>query len=468
MISESKNIFLFCSLLACSTVLAEPVPEIDCLIEPNMMIELSSPVSGVLDTILVDRSDAVKKGQIVATLKSDVEQVKLKASQVNLNLSKVEQNRSDELYRENVITLSEKEEADHEAALNQLEVENAQANLELRIIRSPIDGVVADRYLMPGEFIEDKPILKLAQLNPLRVEVVAPVTYFGRIKTGRHAQIKTEYGSFENLVAEVVVVDKVVDAASGTFGIRLQLQNEDNQVPGGLKCTVRFFSELEEAEYARRNSLKNANTDITEPDTTETDATELDLSGLGIQEPAITEPETTEPDITEQGSPHGKQNTICRRIGPFRMKHSLITLMNALENEINSYEVVDETTESSLYQVTIDNVATGKAANLLKTEMKQAGVNDIAVLKDATGYSISLGVFSSEKTADRRVAKIKKLGYDSKVVPKQVNKPTYWAKVTANTSEDALTELVTASGVADTDNLLYQSCSTEILAHGGM
>ena len=150
------------------------------------------------------------------------------------------------------------------------------------------------------------------------------------------------------------------------------------------------------------------------------------------------------------------------------MKHSLITLMNALENEINSYEVVDETTESSLYQVTIDNVATGKAANLLKTEMKQAGVNDIAVLKDATGYSISLGVFSSEKTANRRVAKIKKLGYDSKVVPKQVNKPTYWAKVTANTSEDALTELVTASGVADTDNLLYQSCSTEILAHGGM
>ena len=216
-----------------------------------MMIELSSPVSGVLDEILVDRSDTVKEGQIVATLKSDVEQVKLKAGMENFNLSKVEQKRSVELYRDGVITLSEKEQADHEAALNQLEVEHAQANLELRKIRSPIDGVVADRYLMPGEYIEDKPILKLAQLNPLRVEVVAPVTYFGRIKTGVHAQIKTEYGSFENLVAKVVVVDRVVDAASGTFGIRLELQNEDNQVPGGLKCTVRFFNEDEEAEYAR-------------------------------------------------------------------------------------------------------------------------------------------------------------------------------------------------------------------------
>jgi len=458
MTSEVKNIILICGLLAGSPVLAEPMPEIDCLIEPNMMIELSSPVSGVLDEIIVDRSDVVKKDQIVATLKSDVELVKLKAGQENFNLSKVEQKRSVELFKDGVITLSEKEQADHEAKLNQLEVEHAQANLELRKIRSPIDGVVVDRYLMPGEYIEDKPILKLAQLNPLRVEVVAPVTYFGRIKTGVHAQIKTEYGSFENLVAEVVVVDKVVDAASGTFGIRLELQNEDNQVPGGLKCTVRFFNEQEEVEYARRNSLENVNTSIAE-----SEIAEIDLSGLGIAEPDI-----TEPDITGQGIPDEQENTICRRIGPFKKKDSLITLMNALENEINGYDVLDETTESSLYQVTTDNLASGKAAKSLKTEMTQAGVKDLAIVKDDTGYSISLGVFRNEKSAYKRVAKIKKLGYDCKVAPKQVNKSTYWAEVTANKSEDALTELVTASGVVETNNLLYQSCSTEILASGGM
>jgi len=462
MSSELKNIFLVCGLLAGSPVLAEEsVPEIDCLIEPNMMIELSSPVSGVLDEILVDRSDTVTEGQIVATLKSDVELVKLKAGLENFNLSRVEQKRSVELYRDGVITLSEKEQADHEAALNQLEVEHAQANLELRKIRSPIDGVVADRYLMPGEFIEDKPILKLAQLNPLRVEVVAPVTYFGRIKTGVHAQVKTEYGSFENLVAKVVVVDKVVDAASGTFGIRLELQNEDNQVPGGLKCTVRFFNEEEEAEYARRNSLGNVGTaisdsDMAAPDTAEPDMTEIDLTGLGI----------TEPDTIEQSIPDEQENTICRRIGPFKKKDSLITLMNALENEINGYDVLDEMTESSLYQVTTDNLASGETARSLKTEMKQAGVKDLAIVKDDTGYSISLGVFRNEKSAYKREAKIKNLGYDCKVVPKQVNKSTYWAEVTANTSEDALAELVIASGVADTDHLIYQSCSTEILASG--
>jgi membrane fusion protein (multidrug efflux system) len=38
----------------------------------------------------------------------------------------------------------------------------------------------------------------------------------------------------------VTVVDKVVDAASGTFGVRLELPNPDLKLPAGLKCTVRF------------------------------------------------------------------------------------------------------------------------------------------------------------------------------------------------------------------------------------
>jgi len=424
------------SLLVSSSVLADHVPEIDCLIEPNMMIELSSPVSGVLDTISVDRSDTVKKGQIVATLKSDVEQVKVKASQETLKLSRVEQKRSRDLYRDNAITLSEKEQSDHEAALNKLEVEQARANLELRNIRSPIDGVVADRYLMPGEFTEENPVLKLAQLDPLRVEVVAPVTYFGQIKTGAHAQVKTEFGSFENLIAEVVVVDKVVDAASGTFGIRLELQNKDNLIPGGLKCTVRFFDEDEEAEYAKLQSIDNGG------------------------------PAVTAPPLSEQDLPGESQNTICRRIGPFRKKESLIALMNVLEDDIHGYEVRDETTVATLYRVTTEILESRKSAGSLKAELEQASVNDIAILKRDSGYSISLGIFSSEHSANRRKAEIKKLGYDSQVVPQELNKSIYWAEVTADKSEDALSELVIASGVVDTKTLLYQSCSTEILASG--
>ena len=421
-------------LTAGSPALAEPVPEIDCLIEPNMIIELSSPVSGVLDTISVDRSDTVKRGQVVATLKSDVEQVKLKASKETLNLSRVEQKRARDLYRENALTLSEKEQSDHDVALNELEVESAVANLELRKIRSPIDGVVADRYLMPGEFIEDNPLLKLAQLDPLRVEVVAPVAYFGRVQPGMHAQVKTEFGSFENLVAEVVVVDRVIDAASGTFGIRLELQNKDNRVPGGLKCTVRFFDEAEEAAYANRDAVQD---DV----------------------PVVTDPVISDTDIIDE-----LPNTICRRLGPFKQKDKLLALMTAIEDDIDGYEVRDEQGTAKAYRVATETFDSFTRAKELNDEMKHAGVKDIAVIKRDGGYSVSLGVFSKQQSANRRQASIAKLGYECEVIPQQGTGTIYWAEVTTSKTEDELSERVAASGINSTENLLYQSCSTEILA----
>lgn len=436
MIRETgRNLFIV-SLLIGSTAMAEPLPEIDCLIEPNMTIELSSPVSGVLETILVDRSDAVAKGQIVATLKSDIEQVKLEASRETLNLSRVEQKRAIELYRDNALALSEKEQADHEVALNELEVEHALANLELRKIRSPIDGVVADRYLMPGEFIEDNPILKLAQLDPLRVEVVAPVTYFGSIKTGMHAEVKTEYGSFENLVAKVVVVDKVIDAASGTFGIRLELDNEDYRIPGGLKCTARFFDEQEEAAYIERN-----------PDVT---------NKMPVSVPVVSEPDDA----------NKNEGSLCRRIGPFKDRDNLLALMDALDNKINSYTIRDEVTTSVAYLVTTNALGSRTAAEAIKQEMKQKGVKDIAIMNRSDGPSIALGLFRNEKRAYKRQSDINKLGFDSHVVPQKKNRTAHWAEVTADMPEEELSKLVAAAGINGTDNLLYQSCSTEILASG--
>ncbi len=40
---------------------------------------------------------------------------------------------------------------------------------------------------------------------------------------------------------KIVVVDQVIDAASGTFRIRLLLPNPENRVPAGIKCRLRMI-----------------------------------------------------------------------------------------------------------------------------------------------------------------------------------------------------------------------------------
>jgi membrane fusion protein (multidrug efflux system) len=69
---------------------------------------------------------------------------------------------------------------------------------------------------------------------------VLPVSRFGSIKVGQPAEVFPEQPVGGQYSAKVEVVDPVVDAASGTFGVRLRLPNPGNRIPAGVKCRARF------------------------------------------------------------------------------------------------------------------------------------------------------------------------------------------------------------------------------------
>jgi multidrug efflux pump subunit AcrA (membrane-fusion protein) len=116
------------------------------------------------------------------------------------------------------------------------EHELAQAQLGLRTIRSPIGGVVVERYLSPGERVEERPLYRIAMVNPLRVEVVLPSSFYGAIRAGMPVAVTPEFPGAAPRTARVTVVDQVLDGASNTFRIRLELPNPDLALPAGLRC----------------------------------------------------------------------------------------------------------------------------------------------------------------------------------------------------------------------------------------
>ena len=185
-----------------------------CLIQPYVVITITTPVAGLLETMLVDRGDLVKEGQVLATLDTSVERASGAVQHAQAELS----NRR----------------------LADLELQRTSADVALRTIKSPINGVVVERFMHPGEFPKQEKILKLAQIDPLRVEVYAPVSMLGKVAVGSTAYVKPEPPLTGEYPAKVTVVDRVVDAASGTFGVRLELPNQSLKLPAGLKCTVRF------------------------------------------------------------------------------------------------------------------------------------------------------------------------------------------------------------------------------------
>jgi RND family efflux transporter MFP subunit len=240
------------------------------MIEPWEVVEVGSPVTGLIAEIPVERSDAVEVGQVVVVLESGVERAAvelarmraqldgaIKSSSASLELSENRKARAQKLFDRDALSLDLREELQTEARLAQLELEKARearqlASLELdqaeavlrrRTLRSPIAGVVIEREMAAGEVVDEETILKIAQIDPLRVEVILPAARFGSVSKGMRAAIAPELGSDDVHVGTVVVVDPVIDPASGTFAARLQLPNPDRAIPSGLHCQARFLSD---------------------------------------------------------------------------------------------------------------------------------------------------------------------------------------------------------------------------------
>ena len=83
-------------------------------------------------------------------------------------------------------------------------------------------------------------VVRIAQVPPLKIDVIAPLSLFGQIKVGQAALVSPEDPIGGVHEATVKVVDPLIDAASGTFRIRLELPNEDMSIPSGIRCRVQF------------------------------------------------------------------------------------------------------------------------------------------------------------------------------------------------------------------------------------
>ncbi len=216
--------------------------ELECLVEPFMLVNVGSAVDGVLEHVLVNRGDRVRKGQVVAKLQSGIEAAAVKLSLARVEFGRRKLERSEILAEKQLISTQDKDELVTEVRLREEELNRDEETLKLRTIISPIDGVVVERRLVPGEFIRsDKSVvLKLAQIDPLNVEVVAPARLFRSVRVGMTGRVSLAPFFPGTYQANVVVVDKVIDAASGTLGVRLQLPNPDSKIPAGIQCSVVF------------------------------------------------------------------------------------------------------------------------------------------------------------------------------------------------------------------------------------
>jgi RND family efflux transporter MFP subunit len=259
------------AVLCTLSTLPAAAAEFDCIIQPRQILELRSPLEGLIERVTVDRGDFVARGQEVAVLDTSVEKVAaaiakqrsemegaVQAGKSRVEFSTNKARRSEELHQGKFVSAQSRDEAMTEKALAEAELRDAADNrklaalefqrqqeiIRLKTIRSPINGVVTERILNPGEFAEAgvgrKPLMKLAEIDVLYVEVLLPSEAYGKVQRGAPIEVLPEIPAGTRHRAVIKVIDTVLDPASGTFGLRMELPNPGRKIPAGVRCRASF------------------------------------------------------------------------------------------------------------------------------------------------------------------------------------------------------------------------------------
>lgn len=239
----------------------------DCVVIPSNVADLGSNARGVIATIAVDRNHFVKQGDVIAVLDDTVEKAtvvlaekkaamdsEIKEYNINLTHAKREEKRAKVAYRSKAFSLHNLDkakvatqlakikllQAQEKQLLAQKKLVEAKARLAHRTIHAPFTGIVMEKFKTMGEYIDDDPVVRLAQLDPLYVELILPAAERSGIKVGMDATVCSDKNDGKGWRVNVSQVDKVIDVASGTFGVRLLLPNANYEIPAGIRCDLKF------------------------------------------------------------------------------------------------------------------------------------------------------------------------------------------------------------------------------------
>lgn len=424
---------------------------LDCVINPSEVADLGSGVPGILSMVRVDRSDLVRQGEVVAELESSVESVALELARaraamdaevdlrrVNAAFGQRQQQRTEDLYQRQVISTNDLDQRKTEASLASIQLRQARENQQLaqleqqraeqvlnrRTIHSPISGVVMERFKTIGEYVEDQPVVRVAQLDPLHVEVFVPVEHLGQVQPGMQAEVISEAVTGARWTARVSRVDRVADVASGTYGVRLELPNPDYKIPAGLRCQVAFVDTPAATEQAAEDEPPVATVPASPASAPHEDA------AVAAETPARRpEAETPGAAAAEPVSPAGNASAVtvdavaqlprCQWAGPFADEAAAQRQARALKAAGFEVEVEPRTASVRIgHRVLSKKMPTRAAAEGLHDRLRSAGFTDLYLaMRGEFARRVALGLYKNERPARQRVETLAARGFEAELLP---------------------------------------------------
>lgn len=218
-------------------------------VRPIAQADVGSKTVGYLDAVLVDRGDAVKKGQLVALVRPAELADQLSAArsavaqaQASAQLAKANLERAQGLAPKGLVSQQELQNLTSAAAASDAQLAAAQAQLGVYATRlgetrleAPFDGVVVSRRLDPGALVSSSStVLTVARLDVVRVFVAVNERQAPAVKVGQAARVFFDAFPGRAFEGKVERLAPSFDPLTRTLDAEVHLPNPERLLKPGM------------------------------------------------------------------------------------------------------------------------------------------------------------------------------------------------------------------------------------------
>ena len=196
----------------------------NCTLEPERQVDVVAETSGSVLNILVEEGDYVKSGMPLVKLDDDEALLALREAKLKKENAERVYKSSFDNFNENIISKDEFEDKRFQLEIATVELERKQLEYEYTTIESPLDGVVVERSIEEGYYIEkDQMVFKIADFDPILARIYIPEKDINKVVEGQMARVVSEFLPGIEFKGRVKMVSPVVDPESGTVKVTIEM-----------------------------------------------------------------------------------------------------------------------------------------------------------------------------------------------------------------------------------------------------
>lgn len=196
-------------------------------------------VAGLIQSISVEEGDRVTKGQLLAVIDSKRQKFDLDRSQAEVEIIEQELNRLKKISNKEFFSADSMAKLEYNLQAAMAKRDLAALYVQESMIRSPIDGVVATRFVKSGNMAKEfDELFYIVNQDELYGIVHLPEQQLQHLRLGQDAQIFANKHTKDTTHATVLRISPIVDAQSGTFKVTLSVPNQKATLKAGMFTRV--------------------------------------------------------------------------------------------------------------------------------------------------------------------------------------------------------------------------------------